>query len=239
MKKVIIIGATSGIGRALAVKYAKAGWQVGITGRRMALLQEVNDLFPGKCQMKSFDVCCTKSAMAALRELIADMGSVDLIILNAGMGHVNVDLDWPIELDCMMTNVNGFAAMCNVAMQYFVSQGYGHLAGVSSIAGIRGIGGAPAYSASKAFVINYLESLRGIARRQSMAITVTNIQPGFVDTAMGQNPKAFWRASTEAAAEQIFSGLACKSTQIYITRRWRFIAWLLRRLPDFVVDKLG
>lgn len=239
MRKVIIIGASSGIGRALAVLYAQAGWEVGITGRRVSLLREIEELFPGKCRIKPFDVSHTEAAMASLEQLIADMGEVDLIIVNAGMGHVNAGLDWSLEAACIATNVGGFAAMCNVAMKYFLARGKGHLAGVSSIAGIRGIGGAPAYSASKAFVINYLESLRGIARRQNAAVAVTEIRPGFVDTAMGQNPRAFWRAAPKRAASQIFKGLERKSRRIYVTRRWQTIDFILKRLPDFIVDKIG
>lgn len=239
MRKVIVIGATSGIGRALAVHYAKAGWQVGITGRRVFLLRELSGLFPGKYRIKAFDVSHTETAMTAFKELLAEMGDVDLIIMNAGTGHVNAALDWKIEEDCIATNVHGFAAICNVAMQYFLARGEGHLAGVSSIAGLRGIGGAPAYSASKAFVSNYLESLRGIARRADAPILVTDIQPGFVDTAMGQNAKAFWRAAPKKAACQIAAGLERKQTRIYVTKRWRLIAWIVKRLPDWAIDKIG
>ena len=239
MKKVIIIGATSGIGKALAIEYAKRGWMVGITGRRLELLIELSNLFPGKYYVKSFDICLLEPAMESLRELIFEMGQVDLIIMNAGTGHVNHTLEWATETNCITTNVQGFAAMCNVAMQYFMERENGHFAAVSSIAGVRGIGGAPAYSASKAFMINYLESLRGIVTRKKLNITISNIQPGFIDTAMGQNPKAFWRASTQKAARQIVEGLNRKKTQIYVTRRWKIIAWIMKWLPDWIVNKIG
>lgn len=239
MPKVIIIGATSGIGRALALHYAQKGYIVGITGRRKALLEELAAILPGKCYAECFDVMQTEEAMQKLTALIARMENVDTIIVNAGMGHVNPALDWAVEETCIRTNVSGFAAMCNVAMRYFLQRGGGQLAGVSSIAGIRGVGGAPAYSASKAFICNYLESLRGIVSRQKAQIVITNIQPGFIDTAMGQNTKAFWIASPEKAAKQIAKGLERKATQIYVSKRWRFVAWLLRLLPDTVVDKIG
>lgn len=238
MPKVIIIGATSGIGWALAIAYARHGCEVGITGRRNERLNALGEVLPGKCYKKCFDVR-HETAMQSLRELIAEMGTVDTIVVNAGMGHVNPSVDWELERTCIETNVQGFAAMCSVAMHYFFLRGKGHLAGVSSIAGIRGIGGAPAYTASKAFVSNYLESLRGIVRRANAKIIVTDIQPGFVDTAMGQSKNAFWVASTEKAAEQIVDALRVGETHIYVTKRWRFIAWTLKVLPTWIVNRIG
>lgn len=239
MPKVIIIGATSGLGRALAMQYAQKGYEVGITGRRDDLLSELAEILPGKCYTACFDVMKTEEAMQKLTDLIKRMQSVDIVIVNAGMGHVNSALDWAVEADCIKTNVSGFAAMCNVSLHYFLRRGQGHLAGVSSIAGVRGVGGAPAYSASKAFICNYLESLRGMVSRQKVRIVITNIQPGFIDTVMGQNPNAFWISSPEKAAKQIVKALERKATQVYVSKRWRLIAWLLRLLPDTVVNKIG
>ena len=238
MAKVIIIGATSGIGKALAEVYANQGFEVGITGRREEILDELKNELPTKVYVKTMDIRNTELASKELEELIGEMQEVDIIILNAGVGKVNWSLDLDLELNTLKTNVMGFTTMCNVAMQYFLSQGKGHLAGVSSIAGIRGLGGAPAYSASKAFIINYLESLRAIVFRRKAKIIITNIQPGFVDTNMGQASE-FWRISPQAAAKQIYRAIKNKEKQVYVSSRWRFIAYLLKVLPGWIIKRIG
>jgi short-subunit dehydrogenase len=127
--------------------------------------------------------------------------------------------------------------MADAAMKYFLGKGSGHLAGISSIAGIRGNGYAPAYSASKAFVSNYLEGMRHKAAKAGVPIVVTDIKPGYVDTVMAQGDHIFWRAPVKEAARQIFSALEKKKKLVYITHRWRLIAWLLRILPEFILKK--
>lgn len=239
MPKAIVVGATSGIGRALALHYAARGYEVGATGRRAALLEELAPRLGPRGLVRCFDVRRTEAAMAELSALFAALGDVDVCVVNAGCGHVNPALDWTKERTAIETNVCGFAAMCNVAMRYFAARGGGRLAGVSSVAGVRGVGGAPAYSASKAFVSNYLESLRGIARRAGLAVSVTDIRPGFVDTAMGQNPRAFWRISPEEAAAQIYAAVEGRKSRAYVAARWRWIALALSILPDRLVDALG
>lgn len=116
-------------------------------------------------------------------------------------------------------------------MHYFFQQDHGHLVGISSIAALRGIPGAPIYSASKAFVSNYLEGLRAYAHNHKKNITVTTIEPGFVDTAMCKAESGFWCATPKKAAEQIYA-IEKKKTHAYITRRWRLVAWLFKILPD-------
>ena len=239
MPKAIVIGATSGIGKALALLYAARGYEVGATGRRGALLAELAPQLGAGGIVRRFDVRRTDEAMAALGALFEDMGDVDVCIVNAGCGHVNPALDWAKEQAAIETNVCGFAAMCNVAMRYFTARGGGRLVGISSVAGIRGVGGAPAYSASKAFVSNYLESLRGIARRAGLPVSVTDVRPGFVDTAMGQNPRAFWRISPEEAAAQIYAAVEDRKSRVYVAARWRWVAMALSILPDRLVDAMG
>ena len=113
-------------------------------------------------------------------------GGVDLAIITAGIGHENPDLAWRPEAETIAVNVTGFAAMAGVAMRHFIARGSGHLVGISSIAGIRGDGRAPAYGASKAFVARYLQALRHKVAKQKLPLHITDIQAGFVDTAMAQ-----------------------------------------------------
>jgi short-subunit dehydrogenase len=123
-------------------------------------------------------------------------------------------------------------------MKLFLAQGYGHLAGISSIAALRGSWEAPAYNASKAFASNYLEGMHAKAVKSGKPIYVTDIQPGFVDTAMAQGEGLFWIASPQKAANQILEAIRKRKRHAYITRRWRLIGWILKLLPDFIYTKL-
>ena len=173
-----------------------------------------------------------------LEKLIAEMGGVDLVVINAGVGFINPELDWEKEKTTIDTNVSGFAAMANVTLKHFIQQSSGHLVGISSIAALRGAGATPAYNASKAFVSNYLEGLRQKVSKLKLPIIVTDIQPGLVDTAMAQGEGLFWVAPPEKAAQQIFNAIQRGKKHAYVTKRWRAIAWLLKLAPDFVYRKM-
>ncbi|MBP2644412.1 MAG: fabG 2 [Firmicutes bacterium] len=239
MGKAIIIGATSGIGKELAKIFSHQGYEVGIIGRRETLLAEVAEELPGKSYARQIDIAFPSEAIEQLKELIKDMDGVDIIAISAGVGYINADLDWAAEEKTISTNVCGFTAMCNVAMKFFLKQGQGQLVGFSSIAAIRGSGGAPAYAASKAFVSNYLEGLRLWTYKKGIPVTVTEIKPGFIDTAMAKGDGLFWVAPTNKAAKQIYRAIMEKRSHAYITRRWRFIAWLLKILPGCIMKKFS
>jgi short-subunit dehydrogenase len=238
-RRAIVIGASSGIGRALALRLAREGYAVGLTARRLPLLLELQAEIGPRAFVKQMDVSDTARAMALLEELIEELGGADLIVVNAGTGHLNPELAWEPEAETLGVNVLGFAAMANVAYRHFVRRGAGHLVGISSIAALRGGGGAPAYNASKAFVTNYLDGLRHKLARLHSPVAVTDIQPGFVRTAMAQGPHVFWAASPEKAAEQIWQAIRRRKKRAVITRRWRLIAWLMRIVPDSVYQRLG
>jgi len=256
MKRVIIVGATSGIGYELAKTFSSHGYEVGIAGRRADLLEKLSLELPTRTYAAVIDVRSTESAIQSLEKLIADMGDVDIVVVSAGTGHVNPSLDWPRERDTVDTNVSGFVAMAGVAMRYFTRKGSGHLVGISSVACIKGDCVAPAYNASKAFISNYLEGLNKKAARQRVAITVTDIRPGFVDTQMlktyaddldnkaaeekglakGNSP--FWVASPRKAANQIYEAIQRKKKRAYVTHRWIIAAWLLRVMPDWIYNRV-
>lgn len=238
MGKVIVIGATSGIGRELAKIFSQQGETVGIVGRRAALLTELFQELPNKTYIRQIDIDLCDEAIHQMEELLEELGGVDVIVVSAATGYLNPELDWPLERKTIDTNVAGFAAMCNVAMKQFAKQGYGHLVGISSVAAIRGNGVAPAYSASKAFVSNYLEGLRLWAYSKMLPVTVTEIQPGYVDTRMAKGEGLFWVASAEKAAQQIYRAIIDKRSHAYVTGRWRLFAWLMKGLPDFVMKIL-
>lgn len=238
MKKAIIIGASSGIGRELAKVLSQSGYALGLAGRRADLLNSLRQELTTPSFIKCMDVSQTTEAMRHLEELIREMGGVELIVISAGVGFINTELEWEKEKTTIDTNVAGFAAMANVSIKHFIHRSSGHLVGISSIAALRGSGATPAYNASKAFVSNYLEGLRQKVNRLKLPVTVTDVQPGLVDTAMAQGDGLFWVAPPEKAAGQIYEVIRSRRRHAYVTRRWRSIAWLLKALPDYVHRKM-
>ncbi|MDA8234436.1 MAG: SDR family NAD(P)-dependent oxidoreductase [Clostridia bacterium] len=238
MKKAIIVGASSGIGRELAKILSENGYIVGLAARRKELLVQLKEELPNNSFIKRIDVCNTEEAIQAVQDLINEMGQVDLIVINAGYGLINPKLDLIQEIKTIDVNVIGFTAMANVAFKYFKKMGIGHIVGISSLAAIRGASGSPAYNASKAYISNYLQGLRQKASQQGLPILITDIKPGFVDTPMAQGSGLFWVAPVPKAAEQIYKAIAAKKTHAYITKRWRIIAWIFKIIPDWVYHKL-
>lgn len=238
MKRAIIIGASSGIGRELAKVLSLGGYVVGLTGRRVDLLTNLQQQLCTASFVKRMDVSQTFEAAQQLEELIREMDGVDLIIISAGIGFINTELDWEKEKATIDTNVAGFAAIANVAIKHFIQQSSGHLVGISSIAALRGSGTSPAYNASKAFVSNYMEGLRQKVSKTKLPIIVTDVQPGLVNTAMAQGEGLFWVAPPEKAARQIYDAIKSRKTRAYITKRWRGIAWLLKIVPDSIYNRM-
>lgn len=238
MKKVIIIGATSGIGKGLAEYYSANSWIVGATGRRENLLQELKQNNQN-IHTKTFDVLSVDST-AALQELVDEMGGVDLAIISSGIGFVNHSLDVEIELNTAQTNAVGFTRMADFLYNHFSIQGYGHLAAISSIAATRGIYMCPAYSASKAYVATYLEALRSKAvKEKKKKIKVSTIFPGFVDTPLlGKDTPTFWKSDVKTVVKQIVVSLRRKRRKIYVTRRWRWVAFVWRLLPSYIHERI-
>ena len=157
-KKVIIIGATSGIGREVALIYIAQGWKVGVAGRREAELEALRSAYPEQVSAQALDVT-KEDAPQKLQALIEQVGGMDVFLLSSGIGKQNPTLETGLELTTAATNVEGFIRMTNAAYHYFEQQGHGHLAVISSIAGTKGLGAAPAYSATKGFQNIYMDAL--------------------------------------------------------------------------------
>jgi len=230
VKKAIIIGASSGIGRELAKVLSKEGYIVGLVGRRTANLHALQKDLAIKSYIKCIDISNTKEAKILLEELIEEMDGIDLIIISSGVGHLNPYLNLNYEKETIDVNVSGFVVMSNVAYQHFVLKGSGHIVGISSIGALMANPAAPAYNASKTFVSNYLMSIRQKLKKQKLDILVTDVKCGFVDTKMakGDRNKMFWLASPEKAAMQIFNSINKKRKTVYVSKRWRSVAWLLK-----------
>ena len=237
-KKIIIVGATSGIGKELARIYAERGAVLGLTGRRRNLLEEVQSENPGRIHIASFDVRGEQN-ISILKSLIDEMGGLDLLIYNSGFGDPSKTLDWELDKATYETNVKGFIEIANFAFNFFVDQGHGHFAATSSIASIRGNSWAPAYSASKAFQSVYLEGLHMKSKKMKANVFVTDIEPGFVDTKMAKGNGQFWVAPVKKAANQIVNAIDKKKSKAYITKRWWLIAQMMKWAPGWLYHKIG
>ncbi|MCD4790849.1 MAG: SDR family NAD(P)-dependent oxidoreductase [Bacteroidales bacterium] len=237
MKKAIIIGATSGIGKELAKILAENDYLVGITGRREKNLEEIKKSQPGSYLTKSFD-CTTKNNIEKLNELVSELGGLDLLVFSSGTGDLNESLDYEIERKTIDLNVQAFTKIVDWNFNFFEKQKKGHLVAISSIAGIRGSRIAPAYNATKAFQINYLEGLRQKAKKTGNPIFVTDIRPGFVDTGMAKGEGQFWVATKAKAAKQIFNLIKREKDIGYVTKRWRLISIILKILPNWIYKRM-
>lgn len=236
--KVIIVGATSGIGRKLAELYATKGYIVGITGRRINLLQELQEQFPNLIHCESFDVTGNEN-ISKLNSLLQKTGGMDIMIYSSGVGEANKNLEWELDKMTVETNVNGFVEIANWSFNYFINQSSGSLAAISSISANRGNSWAPAYSASKAFQSNYCEGLSMKAYRMKKDIFITNIEPGFVDTEMAKGNNLFWMVPVEKACLQMIKAIEKKKRKVYISRRWWLIAKLMKWIPFSIYKRLG
>lgn len=233
----VIIGASSGIGEALAHGLHRAGWRLGLLARRRDRLEALRDALTPETVVRSLDVAQPHAA-ATLEHVIDELGGVDLVIISAGTGHNNRDLQWDLDAETVTVNVGGFMAMAQTAMRHFLGRGRGHLVGISSVGALRGNGPGAAYAASKAFQSVYLDSLRDLAKQSGHPIVVTEVQPGFVDTAMmkPERPlpalaRRLFVASPEKAAGQILRAIQKRKKHAYITRRYALVALVARLLP--------
>lgn len=224
MPAAIVIGATSGIGRSLALMLAREGYRVGVTGRRAELLDELAASQPDSFVACPFDLTDTAVVPGKLDGLAAALDGVDLVVISSGTGELNDTLDFGIENRTIQTNAAGFTCAADWAFNFFVRRGRGHLAGITSVAGLFPGPGAPAYNATKAYQINYLRSLRQKARGLRKPVRITDIRPGFVDTAMAKGGGQFWVAPVEKAARQILHAIRRRRRVVYITRRWALAA---------------
>lgn len=238
MKKAVIIGASSGIGRELAKVLAKDYGVIGLTARRTDLLETLAEEMEADTFIEQMDISDTEDAVQKLNGLIAQMGGADLVVICAGTGHMNPELKWEYEKETNGVNVQGFACIADTMINHFIKQGSGQLAAISSVAALRGSGVCPAYNASKAYVSNYLEGLQLKAKRIDKEIIITDIKPGFVDTPMAQGEGLFWVASASDAANQIYRLIRRRKLHGYVTKRWRLVAIVLKLMPRWLYTRL-
>ncbi|MDZ7808076.1 MAG: SDR family NAD(P)-dependent oxidoreductase [Gracilimonas sp.] len=239
MKKIIITGATSGIGRELALQYASKGNKVGLLGRRTERLEELRDEIGELAFIRTLDVTEHVKAEQMYKELIEEMGGMDIMILNAGMGRIQMMPPWKAESKLIEVNALAFAHGCHFAFDYFKENGGGLVVGMSSMAALLAHHRAAAYTASKHFLSNYMVGFRQKARRVEADITMTEIRAGYIHTEMTERAKGmFWVASVEKAAAQMIKGIEKKKNILYVTKRWRLIAWFAKCVPEFIWNRI-
>jgi short-subunit dehydrogenase len=236
-KKIIIVGASSGIGKRMAEIYAGRGYRIGITARREELLASIKQEYPDNIEFESFDVNAPE-ALSRLEKLVEKIGGVDIFVISAGIGQPAKELVWEYDKMTIDTNVNAFAKVANWAFNYFARQGYGQLANISSVAANRGGHHAPAYNASKSFQSNYFEGIGIKAKKLKKDIAVTSIEPGFVDTNMSKSETIFWLIPVDKAARQIIRAIDRRKRKVYISRRWGLIARAMRWAPHWLYSKV-
>ena len=228
---IVIIGATSGIGKALFEKYANENNRIGIIGRRAHLLDKLYQKYPSKTIPTKADIINLEEIGQTICTLHETLGHIDLAIACAGTGEINATLDYSIERPAIDTNIVGWTFVIDMLYHILEQQGHGHLVAITSAGGLRGEPMAPAYSATKAYQINYIEALRKKAYKSGIQITVTDIRPGLVDTAMAKGEGLFWVMPVEKVASQIIAAIRKKKCKSYVTKRWHILAILNKYLP--------
>lgn len=245
MKKAIIIGATSGIGLEVARLLLWRGWRIGVAGRREETLQALRSTAPERVETARIDVT-RDDALERLRALIDRLGGMDLFFLSSGIGYQNPTLDPDIELRTARTNVEGFTRMTTAAFDYFRQQQTegrlpsegGHIAVISSIAGTKGLGAAPAYSATKRFQNTYIDALEQLARMQHLRICFTDIRPGFVATDLLRGGNYPMLMRPERVAQHIVRALERRKRVAIIDVRYRLLVFFWRLIPRAIWKRM-
>ena len=228
-KRAIVIGASSGIGLEVAMLLMKDGWTVGVAARREEPLRAL-----GAAAWQQIDVT-QNDATERLRQLIAALGGMDLFFYASGIGKQNRELCEDIELATMQTNALGFTRMIGEAYRYFAEQGSGHIAAISSIAGTKGLGPAPSYSATKAMQNVYLQALEQQAHARGLNIRFTDIRPGFVDTALLSGDFHYpMMLKPESVAKDIVRAIRNRRHIRVIDWKYRLLTAVWRRIPRCV-----
>jgi len=249
MSAAIVTGATSGIGRALALELASRGYDLGLTARREPLLAElaaeIATRHPGRRVVtRPVDVTELDAMRDVVRALFAELGNVGLVVANAGIGgtHRVGAGQFERSRDIVATNLLGAMATIDAAVECWLAKpgpGPRRIAGITSVAGFRGLPGSSAYSASKAGLSVYLEATRGEV--EPLGIEVIDIAPGFIDTPINQDmaSRPFLIDPADGArriADLIERGVRRTTVPVW---PWTGIGWLMRAIPDALWTRVG
>lgn len=236
-EKILIVGGSSGLGKRLAEIYASDGCKVIIAARREELLKNIQQEFPNNISILKADIT-DNNIGSILTSAIHKHNGIDLCIITASTADFNPDLNIAVEIETINTNVVGYANVLTAVWHYFKKKGFGHIAGITSVAAARGNKVVPAYHAGKAFQSVYLESLRIKAAYEKNKIIISELIPGYVDTVMGKGDRLFWMVSLDKAATQIKRAIKNKKNKAFISKRWWIVYKIFRYLPFFIYVRL-
>ena len=233
-KRAIIMGASSGIGFEVARQLLDEGWVLGLAARRTEAIERLSREHPGQVFTAVIDVM-SNDAPTRLLSLIKELGHIDLYFHISGVGKQNMQLEREIEELTVKTNALGFTQLIDTAFNYFADNGGGHIAAISSIAGVKGLGAAPSYSATKAFQNIYLQALEQQARMRRLNISFTDIRPGFVATPLlGDGHNYPLLMQTKEVASDIVRSIHKKRRVRIIDWRYRIIVFFWKLLPNWL-----
>ena len=244
-KRAIIVGASSGIGAALAQRLASEGYTLALLARRTdrlaGLCAGINAAAGEVCALPyRFDVTDHTEVPAMLQKIIAELGGLDLIIYNSGITLPSAFNEYDFEKDHRTTVVNylGALAWLDPVATLFQNIHSGTIVGISSVAGDRGRTGNPSYAASKAALTCYLESLRNRLTRQG--VHVLTVKPGFVATELTKDQSGlFWVIPASQAAADICKAIRKRWQVIYVPARWRLVMLIVRNIPSVIFRRLS
>lgn len=232
--RAVIVGASSGMGLELARILLGQGWSVGLAARHTEPFAALQQQYPDRVAFAAIDIT-QEGADVQLQQLIESLGGMELYLHVAGIGYNNMALDADKEMRTVATNALGFTRMVGAAYRYFAAKGQGHIAAISSIAGTKGLGAAPAYSATKAMQATYLQALEQQAHMRHLSIRFTDIRPGFVRTGLLDDGKRYpMLMNPHKVAEVIVSAIRHERHVVIIDWRYRILTALWRRVPRWL-----
>ena len=235
-KRIVVVGATSGIGLDVARLFISRGWFVGVAGRNTQMLDALKQENPSQVYTAVIDITHS-DAPERLSHLIEELSGMDVYFHSSGIGYNNPQLDETKELDTLRTNGEGFTRMIGAAYRYFRLRKKGQIVAISSVAATRGMGSAPAYSATKRFQMHYLQSIRQLATTDSLHLAVTEIRPGFVDTPLLRDGKYPMLMESKIVAQAIVKAVIRRKRLLTFDWRYRLLVAFWRMIPVRIWEK--
>ena len=236
--KIVILGASSGLGFQTAKLFISSGWKVAVCARRQEKLEPLVSLNPDNVTSYRIDIC-DESCVETLETILNEGGKTDVYFHVAGVGCHNRDLDTGKELSILDTNSTGFVRCVDTAFNYFKRNGGGHIAAITSIAGTKGLSAAPAYSATKRMQSTYLQCLSQLSHSESANIRITDIRPGFVKTdLLDKNMKYPMLLTPEYAAKIIYKAVVKHKRRKIVDWKYAVLVFFWKMIPDFIWERL-
>lgn len=237
-RNAIVMGATSGLGRAIAISLSRLGWKVAIAGRRVEMLQQLYDEEANIVGYRQIDIT-TANSTDELLAFIESVGGIDLYVHCSGIGYHNNAVEPSLEESTVVTNGVGFVKMVGCVYRYFSGQLMGgHIAVVSSIAGVRGLGAAPAYSATKRMQNTYIDALVQNANMRRLGVTFTDIRPGFIETDLLKGKKYPLCMSLDYASKLIVKSIEKRKRAVIVDWKYRLVVFLWRLIPQRMWERM-